>query len=610
MKTSPRPTSPLTPQTLIYCPVDSHANLIPPQAKDLAQKTKDTFGHTCFEPYVKSDQLGLWAKMFAGLLAGTMGWFSMRCTLNWKAKATKSNRLYFQLQASTRRTKENESGLWLTPSTIDIATRSQDSWRKRMDYRKSIGRNGVGPGSLSEQVHLTQDYNNPVGYISNQMLKTPTAADSYTENLSKKEQKFGNSGTLAQEVQSGFIEKRGVMLPTPTAGDGMRGINANTTEFRNGRFVRVSQTTGTEFGASLGQAAATGLLPTPRATEIAEKDSANIKGNKVVRDSGHKFGLNLTSMAKFNLLPTPTVMDSTKNGDMTAPAKMMMGATHRSSGQPIQKTLTDAVQMEYLKTNPELAQELANKPMLKRTQLPPQAEFVEWIRQTSPKQLSEKTKIPLTKVEHWFRKDAKGFSHPSIQDWNIIKQHLQDWQQFDHQMTHQESIEWAGMLPTPSAQEPGWSNRTPLTKDGKTPTHPNQRWYDAQTGRLMQKGLQNLGNLGMLPTPRASEAYKSPTADVKIRNGQYYRVNKKGEEWSVRLIDIAASNLLPTPTASDYNARGDQPNWQGGDLVSTMHKKTKQTGKTSQLNPLFVEEMMGFPKHWTVLPFQSGEKSP
>jgi hypothetical protein len=46
------------------------------------------------------------------------------------------------------------------------------------------------------------------------LLKTPTAADAYTGNLSKKEQKMGNSGTLAQEILTGFVEKRG-LLPTP-----------------------------------------------------------------------------------------------------------------------------------------------------------------------------------------------------------------------------------------------------------------------------------------------------------------------------------------------------------------------------------------------------------
>jgi hypothetical protein len=33
------------------------------------------------------------------------------------------------------------------------------------------------------------------------------------------------------------------------------------------------------------------------------------------------------------------------------------------------------------------------------------------------------------------------------------------------------------------------------------------------------------------------------------------------------------------------------------------------TGQTSQLNPRFVAEMMGFPVDWTELPFQSGEQN-
>jgi DNA (cytosine-5)-methyltransferase 1 len=40
-------------------------------------------------------------------------------------------------------------------------------------------------------------------------------------------------------------------------------------------------------------------------------------------------------------------------------------------------------------------------------------------------------------------------------------------------------------------------------------------------------------------------------------------------------------------------------------------RKTGQfemTGSGSQLSPLFVEEMMGFPKNWTALPFQSGDE--
>lgn len=32
------------------------------------------------------------------------------------------------------------------------------------------------------------------------------------------------------------------------------------------------------------------------------------------------------------------------------------------------------------------------------------------------------------------------------------------------------------------------------------------------------------------------------------------------------------------------------------------------SGKSSQLNPQFVMEMMGFPPNWTELPFRDGEK--
>lgn len=153
------------------------------------------------------------------------------------------------------------------------------------------------------------------------------------------------------------------------------------------------------------------------------------------------------------LLPTPTAMDSSKDGDMKAAAKMMMGATHRASGQQLQKTLTDAVHIELLTENPELAKELASQPIMKRTKLPPQKEFVDWIRQTSPKELAAKTKLPFTKVEHWFRTKKMGFSHPSIEDWNIIKAHLKDWQKWEFQMTFQQNLQWKGMLPTPKARD-------------------------------------------------------------------------------------------------------------------------------------------------------------
>jgi hypothetical protein len=71
--------------------------------------------------------------------------------------------------------KEKESGLWLTPSTVNIPVRSQESMEKRLDYRAKIGRNGVGAGCLSEQVEWSQD-GPPIGYLTREMIPTPTSS--------------------------------------------------------------------------------------------------------------------------------------------------------------------------------------------------------------------------------------------------------------------------------------------------------------------------------------------------------------------------------------------------------------------------------------------------
>ena len=80
--------------------------------------------------------------------------------------------------------------------------------------------------------------------------------------------------------------------------------------------------------------------------------------------------------------------------------------------------------------------------MVKRNNLPKQKQFVDYMRKvTSIKELVEKTGIKKSKVEHWFRYDESGFSYPSIEDWNIIKEHLNPLK-FDKEMTDVTDIEW------------------------------------------------------------------------------------------------------------------------------------------------------------------------
>lgn len=114
----------------------------------------------------------------------------------------------------------------------------------------------------------------------------------------------------------------------------------------------------------------------------------------------------------------------------------------------------------------------------------------------------------------------------------------------------------------------------------------------------------------MLPTPTAQAVSGGIVKDVKQKNGKYFRVNKKGERWGVRLQDIVASGLISTPTFNDGKNDTFPPSQKNRNSLVGQIMKNTETGRNSQLNPLFVEEMMGFPQNWTLLPFLNGEERP
>ena len=81
----------------------------------------------------------------------------------------------------------------------------------------------------------------------------------------------------------------------------------------------------------------------------------------------------------------------TKKDSLKHATKMMMGKTHRASGQPIQKSLSDTVMMEMIKKQPELMEQYQDHQMEERPYLPQQKEFVAYLReQTSIKELTER----------------------------------------------------------------------------------------------------------------------------------------------------------------------------------------------------------------------------
>ena len=216
---------------------------------------------------------------------------------------------------------------------------------------------------------------------------------------------------------------------------------------------------------------------------------------------------------------TPTTMDIKKDSLKHA-TKLMQGKKFRATGARIQITLADEVMVDEIINSPELMEQYKDYEMVTRKNLPEQQEFVDYMReQTTVKELFKKTGIKRTTIEHWFRKDKAGFSHPSIKDWEQIKPHLTTIK-YDKEMTTLHSIEW-------------------------------------------KQGLKNQ----MWPTPTVSDTEGAKVKNVICENGRFYRKNKKGIKWGVKLRDVI--------------------------------EKSETTGT---LNPMWVEWLMGFnPLGWTDL---------
>ena len=122
----------------------------------------------------------------------------------------------YLLPTLVQTTNENESGLWLTPSTVDIPIRSAESMEKRLDYRKKIGRNGVGAGCLSEQVEWSGT-GLPIGYITKETWPTPVSSPSVVSQTVGSTISLLNSRDREQGTLMEAVVKK--MFPTPQASD-------------------------------------------------------------------------------------------------------------------------------------------------------------------------------------------------------------------------------------------------------------------------------------------------------------------------------------------------------------------------------------------------------
>ena len=145
--------------------------------------------------------------------------------------------------------------------------------------------------------------------------------------------------------------------------------------------------------------------------------------------------------------------------------------------------------------------------------------------------------------------------------------------------------------------------RTEGTVSGLLPT-PIASDFKVRGPGSQQKGLPEIIRELLLPTPTATEIRHRQRVERWKRQGRTsMHETEDGEKNPNGLTDfLDFHGLLPT---LEHIGRKEKNPRQGG-----LPDFFAQTGRSFQLNPLFVAEMMGFPTSWTVLPFLPGGSSP
>lgn len=127
----------------------------------------------------------------------------------------------------------------------------------------------------------------------------------------------------------------------------------------------------------------------------------------------------------------------------------------------------------------------------------------------------------------------------------------------------------------------------------------------------------------LLPTPMSTDIHHADRVkELKEAGGDTFHSRKNGGTRPNGLMDyMDFHGMLPTPTAMNYKGSVSPEKLKRKDgkmrtddlknIPVIIGQHCQQTdGATSQLNPLFVQEMMGFPYLWTELPFQNGDRKP
>ena len=146
--------------------------------------------------------------------------------------------------------------------------------------------------------------------------------------------------------------------------------------------------------------------------------------------------------------------------------------------------------------------------------------------------------------------------------------------------TTMDHIDRKGMRPSRAATNRKTGYLSEMIKMYPTPT---QDSATERTTKYKQGETPLPMAVRMFPTPTASDMEGGAAKDVQMKDGRFFRENKKGERWGVKLRD--AMEMMPTWKPSRDKS-----------VPRTVLKNNKPGGK---LNPTFVEMLMAYPMNWT-----------
>ncbi len=204
-----------------------------------AQRMTVGSGERLLGLYGNCNLLGACSRTLLGYLVSTTAFRSRLCFLTWKVKATRFNRLLFQLAPSVPRTGETGYGLLLkTPTAEDCADR-EFARNNRGEPKLSAQIKMLGTPTSHERTHSPRQVDHGI-QLANQIAMLPTPTDSMATMQDMMQAKYHSSKRPKYQD---------AILPAPTSRDFRSEKCSDETYEKNAR--PLSETLGKNTGMKL-----------------------------------------------------------------------------------------------------------------------------------------------------------------------------------------------------------------------------------------------------------------------------------------------------------------------------------------------------------------------